>query len=151
MRREPALVERLRDIVEFVGQSGRNIPVIENGDCLGYTDARRVREMTGAHSVMIATAAERNPSCFTPEPLTDLEESLVPDYLRLARYLDNNWGLTKFCVSQFSGSNPKLGKSGRKAMKQHISQAKCFEDMAGVIDGWERGEEVFDSICRGGP
>jgi len=148
MRREPALVERLRGIVDFVARSGSNIPVIENGDCLGYDDARRVREMTGAHSVMIATAAERNPSCFSPEPLVDLEETLVPDYLRLARYLDHNWGLTKFCVSQFVGSNPKLGKSGRKAMKQHIAQAKCFEDMEGVVDGWERGRGVFESICQ---
>jgi tRNA-dihydrouridine synthase 2 len=112
---------------------------------------------------MIATAAESNPSCFLREPLVDLEETLVPDYLRMvseasglfnrvrmrmiqARYLKHNWGLTKFCVSQFTGRNPKLGKSGRKAMKQHIAQAKCFEDMEVVIDGWERGEEVFDSI-----
>jgi len=65
-----------------------------------------------------------------------------------ARYLKNNWGLTKFCVSQFSGRNPKLGKSGRKAMKQAISQAKSFEDMEVVIDGWEGGADVFGSICE---
>jgi tRNA-dihydrouridine synthase 2 len=47
MRREPALVDRLREIVEFVERSGMNIPVIENGDCLGYEDARRLRELTG--------------------------------------------------------------------------------------------------------
>jgi len=39
----------------------------------------------GAHSVMVATAAESNPSCFSPEPLEDLEETLIPDYLRLVR------------------------------------------------------------------
>jgi tRNA-dihydrouridine synthase 2 len=37
----------------------------------------------GAHSVMIATAAEANPSCFSTTPLVDLEETLVPTYLRL--------------------------------------------------------------------
>ena len=37
----------------------------------------------GAHSVMIATAAESNPSCFSPTPLVDLEKTLVPPYLRL--------------------------------------------------------------------
>jgi tRNA-dihydrouridine synthase 2 len=65
-----------------------------------------------------------------------------------ARYLKNNWGLTKFCASQFSGRNPKLGKSRRKAMKQAISQAKCYEDLDEVIDGCERGKEVFESICE---
>ncbi len=38
---------------------------------------------SGAHSVMIARAAEANPSCFSNTPLTDVEETLVPDYLRL--------------------------------------------------------------------
>jgi hypothetical protein len=37
----------------------------------------------GAHSVMIATAAESNPSCFSPRPLVDLERTLVLPYLRL--------------------------------------------------------------------
>lgn len=52
MRREPALIGRLREVVEFVERSGRNIPVIENGDCLGYQDAKRVREMTGTQVLM---------------------------------------------------------------------------------------------------
>lgn len=37
----------------------------------------------GAHSVMIATAAEANPSCFSPTPLSDVEETLMPAYMRL--------------------------------------------------------------------
>jgi tRNA-dihydrouridine synthase 2 len=40
----------------------------------------------GAHSVMIATAAESNPSCFSPTPLTDVEDTLIPAYIRLVRY-----------------------------------------------------------------
>ncbi len=37
----------------------------------------------GADSVMIARAAEANPSCFSPTPLVDVGETLMPDYLRL--------------------------------------------------------------------
>ena len=37
----------------------------------------------GASSVMIATAAESNPSCFSSTPLMDAESTLVPSYLRL--------------------------------------------------------------------
>lgn len=100
--REKALVERLREIVDFVEGLGKGIAVIENGDCVSFEDAKRIQEMTGeslspiwslemtsdvtisgAHSVMIATAAEANPSCFSPTPLSDLEETLIPAYIRL--------------------------------------------------------------------
>jgi tRNA-dihydrouridine synthase 2 len=46
--RERALVERMREIVEFVEGMGRGVAVIYNGDCLGFEDARRIRELTGA-------------------------------------------------------------------------------------------------------
>ena len=102
--REKATIERLREIVEFVERMGKGTAVIENGDCLGYEDLKRVRQVTGAfplssalysflvhvtrhlagaHSVMIATAAEANPTCFSPTPLKDLELTFVPAYIRL--------------------------------------------------------------------
>jgi tRNA-dihydrouridine synthase 2 len=39
---------------------------------------------------MIATAAESNPSVFSPTPLDNLEENLIPSYLRLVR-LPTHW------------------------------------------------------------
>jgi tRNA-dihydrouridine synthase 2 len=45
--RERALVERLREIVEFVHELGLDVAIVENGDCTGREDARRVRELTG--------------------------------------------------------------------------------------------------------
>ena len=45
--RDRALVERLREIVEFVEGMGRGVAVVENGDCTGWEDARRVRQVTG--------------------------------------------------------------------------------------------------------
>eukprot|EP00914_Ancora_sagittata_P018006 GHVO01035544.1.p1 GENE.GHVO01035544.1~~GHVO01035544.1.p1 ORF type:complete len:248 (+),score=14.26 GHVO01035544.1:3-746(+) len=68
MRRERALVARLKEIVDFVRGLGRDVAVIENGDCVGYEDARRIIALTGADSVMIATAAETNPTVFSPTP-----------------------------------------------------------------------------------
>jgi len=32
---------------------------------------------------MIATAAEANPSCFSPTPLVDVHRTLIPTYLRV--------------------------------------------------------------------
>lgn len=39
--------------------------------------------LKGAHSVMIARAAETNPTCFSSTPMIDLEKTLWPKYLRL--------------------------------------------------------------------
>ena len=47
MRREPALVDRLRDIVEYAQLHYPGIPIIENGDCTGADDADRIRALTG--------------------------------------------------------------------------------------------------------
>jgi tRNA-dihydrouridine synthase 2 len=46
--REAALIDRLREIVEFVEGLGKGIAVIENGDCTSFEDAKRIREVTSA-------------------------------------------------------------------------------------------------------
>ncbi|GLB43570.1 putative dihydrouridine synthase (Dus) [Lyophyllum shimeji] len=145
--KDRATIERLREIVEFVEGMGKGIAVIENGDCLGWNDAQRVRDVTGAHSVMIARAAEANPSCFSPTPLQDIEQTLVPSYLRLARYLDNNWGLTKFCVAQFKGQHVNVKKADATAMRQVLAQSKDFPGMDEVVGSWT-GKEEFDAIVH---
>ena len=45
--REAALIRRLKEIAEFVNGMGKGVAVVENGDCLGWEDAIRVREVTG--------------------------------------------------------------------------------------------------------
>ncbi|KAH9926510.1 uncharacterized protein B0H18DRAFT_954777 [Fomitopsis serialis] len=165
-KREPAHVDRLREIVEFVEGMGRGVAVIENGDCEGYEDAVRIREITkqsvgahakawpcggyrhsGAHSCMIATAAESNPSCFSPTPLVDLEHTLIPSYLRLSKYLGNNWGVTKFCTSQFQGTRVNASRSDLKNLRAAIQKAKDFEGMEDVI-GTGSGEAEFREIVE---
>jgi len=43
--REPALLERLKEIVDVVKEFG--IPVVANGDCWGVQDRDRICELTG--------------------------------------------------------------------------------------------------------
>ncbi|KAJ8590518.1 FMN-linked oxidoreductase [Rhizopogon salebrosus TDB-379] len=145
--RERALVERLREIVEFVHELGLDVAIVENGDCTGREGARRVRELTGADSVMIATAAESNPSCFSSTPLQDVESTLVPSYLRLCKYLDNHWSSTKFCVTQFKGTRSELSKTDIQGLKLRIAKAKMYEDVEDIVGSW-MGEEEFQQITR---
>lgn len=46
--REPALLDRLKEIVDFVNkETGGMVPVVANGDCWGVKDRDRICEMTG--------------------------------------------------------------------------------------------------------
>ncbi|KAJ3563572.1 hypothetical protein NP233_g8854 [Leucocoprinus birnbaumii] len=144
--KDRAMIERLREIVEFVEGLGKGIAVVENGDCLGWEDAKRVREVTGAHSVMIARAAEANPTCFSEKPLVDLDKTLVPSYLRLSKYLDHHWGLTKFCIAQFKGERVIVKKSDATALRQLLSKAKDFEATKEIVGEWTGKDELNEII-----
>ncbi|KAF9447040.1 tRNA-dihydrouridine synthase 2 [Macrolepiota fuliginosa MF-IS2] len=144
--REKAMVERLREIVEFVEGLGKGIAVVENGDCQGWEDAKRVRTVTGAHSVMIARAAEANPTCFSDKPLVDLDKTLVPSYFRLSKYLDNYWGLTKFCVAQFKGDRVNTKKADSTKIRQTLSQSKGYDAMTDYVGEWTGEDEMKQII-----
>ncbi|CAA7268086.1 unnamed protein product [Cyclocybe aegerita] len=147
--KDAALIERLRGIVNFVEGMGGGIAVIENGDCKGWEDAKRVQEVTGAHSVMIARGAESNPSCFSSNPLKDVERTLVPSYLRVSQYLQNHWSLTKFCVNQFKGIRVEVTKAESHELHQTLSQAKGYgymKDVMGPATGKEDFQEIVNSI-----
>ncbi|KAH7886273.1 hypothetical protein F5I97DRAFT_1808645 [Phlebopus sp. FC_14] len=145
--REPALVGRLREIVEFVESLGVGIAVVENGDCQGWEDAKQLKELTGASSIMIATAAESNPTCFATTPLRDLESTLIPSYLRLSKYLGNHWALTKFCVSQFKGPRTQISRAEAHDFKERIVRAKGFDDLTDLVGSWT-GEHDFSEIVN---
>lgn len=162
--KDRATIEHLREIVDYVKRTlGReDIAVIANGDCVDAADAiGRVKEITGADSVMIARGAESNPSCFSidPPPLRDVHETLIPAYIRLAKYLGNNWNLTKFCLSQFKGEisatqmasgnsmTKTNGKTEAKRVREHIVQARGFEDVVDLVGEWT-GKEDFMEIRK---
>ncbi|KAI6136176.1 hypothetical protein F5141DRAFT_1185231 [Pisolithus sp. B1] len=137
---------RLREIVEFVEGLGIDIPVVANGDCQGWEDAKRVKRITGASSVMIATAAEANPSCFASTPLQDIETTMIPSYLRLCKYIDNHWALTKFCISQFRSTRREVTKEEANKLKARIIKAKGFDELTDLVGSWS-GEADFAEIA----
>ncbi|OJT07991.1 tRNA-dihydrouridine(20) synthase [NAD(P)+] [Trametes pubescens] len=149
--KEKATIERLREIVQFVERMGKGVAVIENGDCLGYEDSKRVRQVTGAHSAMIATAAEQNPTCFSPTPLKDLETTFVPAYIRLGKFLNNHWSSTKFCSTQFRGIHESSSRNDLKTLREAIVRAKGYADLDAVVAPWTGAQEwaeIVDAIDR---
>jgi hypothetical protein len=120
----PALVHRLKEIVNFVRGLGRDVAVVES----------RIHVITGADSVMIATAAETNPTVFSPDPLTDLEDTIVLPYLRLVRaatrslltvYSANIWIITARRPSSVSSNSrattPPTRRCGTRSSRLRVT------------------------------
>ncbi|KAG8878779.1 hypothetical protein FRB98_005992 [Tulasnella sp. 332] len=147
---EKAQVERLTSIVKLCRELDPNLAVIQNGDCTGRDAAKNVRALTGCDSVMIATAAESNLSCFREGPMADAASELIPSYARLAYFLNNGWGNSKHCLSQLK-SPPSVApagasKSAKRQFREVLSKAKTYDGISEHIGGIDGGEEVLESV-----
>ncbi|WVQ66042.1 uncharacterized protein L199_004220 [Kwoniella botswanensis] len=147
---ERALWERLADIVALGKQRG--LPVICNGDGDGWANWEKIRTETNADSVMLARAAERNPSVFLPTgPVCNMTE-VVPKLLAIAKHTNNPWGNTKFLLTQFKASPPpisNMSKQERKQAAEIVSKSKTVEQVAeGLKIPIDDVKEVFDVIVK---
>ena len=104
----------------------------------------------GANSVMLARAAERNPSIFCPSgPKCNVTE-VIPRLLNIAEYFDHSWGNVKFLLSQFKPSAAPvslLTKQQKKAAQEAVMRSKSIREVAESLDvRLGRGEEVLREI-----
>lgn len=142
---ERALLERLKGVVECVrsmkDDSGNplDVAVLANGDAEGWSDALKIREITGADGVMVATKAEENPSCFS-EKMAGVEE-LVIRYLKIAKYLSNGFGNTKHCISAFKSAPGLVNqKATLKTLRNEIARAKDYPALQPLVrEGYNLG------------
>jgi len=113
---------------------------------------------------MIARSAESNPTCFSTTPLVDLDKTLVPAYLRLvsffplildtmfnqlllqSKYFNHNWGLTKFCITQFKGERVAVKKHEATNLRQMLSKAKEFDAVKDIVGEWTGEDEMREII-----
>jgi tRNA-dihydrouridine synthase 2 len=93
---EPVKRQQLKMIVDVCHEHG--VACLINGDVTGRDEGMQLAQQYGADGAMIATAAERNSSCFrTAEQggMADWRE-LVEHYLRFAMEVHNKFGNTKY-------------------------------------------------------
>ncbi|GAC97492.1 potential tRNA dihydrouridine synthase [Pseudozyma hubeiensis SY62] len=159
--REPALLHRLREIVDHVNsiaeKMGRAIPVVCNGDVWDAATAPKIKELTGVTSTMIARGAEANPSCFREEGNVSIPQVIAPKWVKYSIALKNPIGNTKYCMSQLAfkpaeaGNVNGLSKRQLAALRMGISQAKTHEELANVfgIDVEQvRSQSVAEDILK---
>ncbi|CAH9141891.1 unnamed protein product [Cuscuta epithymum] len=92
--RDPAKWSEISDIVSAI-----SIPVIANGDVFEYDDFQRIKDATGASSVMVARGAMWNASLFSPNgkvPWDDVKR----EYVRKSILWDNDIKSTKHTLKE---------------------------------------------------
>ena len=104
----------------------------------------------GADSVMLARAAERNPSIFLPAgPRCNLTE-IVPKFLNICEYIDNPWGNTKFLLAQFRASAAPIStltKQQKKDAAEAVTRSKSLPEVAEKLNiTLGGGKEILDEI-----
>ncbi|RMZ66842.1 hypothetical protein GMOD_00002215 [Pyrenophora seminiperda CCB06] len=142
--RERAIRHQLKMIGQICREAG--VACVMNGDVTSRTEALKLMEEFGVDGAMIATEAEKNPSCFRPDAEGGPHEwrsqwkTVVTEYMRFALQVENRWGNTKYLLSQMI--------PGKEKAYALMNKSKCYSDVIkalgldGVDDLLEKANTV---------
>ena len=124
--RERAIRQQLKMIATLCREAG--VACVMNGDVESREEAEALMKEYGVDGAMIATAAEKNPSCFRTKGqggLLDWRE-VVDEYIRTALEVQNKWGNTKYLLGQMI--------PGRQSVHRLVAQSKSYAEMVKVLE-----------------
>lgn len=131
------VADRPRDPAQWdvIGQavSALSIPVIANGDVFDYADFQRIKDATGASSVMVARGALWNASIFRPEGKLPWED-VKREYLHKCFLWDNSPKCTKQTLKEMIIHHSFVELPEGKA----VNKCRTLADLADVY-----GEQNF--------
>ncbi|KAH7170605.1 hypothetical protein EDB81DRAFT_876632 [Dactylonectria macrodidyma] len=116
--REAALRGQLRMITEVCHEHG--VACLMNGDVESRDQGVQLAEEFGADGAMIATSAEKNPSCFRSKADGGLApwREIVDEYVKASLDVENRFGNTKYLLAQLV--------PGKEKLYQPINQSKSY-------------------------
>lgn len=123
--RERAIRAQLKMVGEVCREAG--VACVMNGDVTSRTEALKLMEEFGVDGAMIATEAEKNPSCFRPDAEGGPHEwrsqwkTVVTEYMRFALQVENRWGNTKYLLGQMI--------PGKEKTYKEMNASKCYQDV----------------------
>lgn len=129
--RDPAKWSEIADVVTAL-----SIPVIANGDVFEYGDIQRLRNATGASSVMVARGALWNASIFSPKGKLHWED-VKREYIRKSILWDNDVKSTKHTLKEMIIRHSCLELSEGKA----VIKSETLADLAQLY-----GEENYYGV-----
>lgn len=97
--RERAIRDQLRMIADICRENG--VACLMNGDVENRDQAEHLIKEFGVDGAMIATAAEKNSSCFRSQINGGLApwREVVEEYIKVAIEVENRWGNTKYLLN----------------------------------------------------
>jgi len=137
--RERAIRDQLRMIGDICREAG--VACVMNGDITSRAEALQLMEEFNVDGAMIATEAEKNPSCFRPDAEGGPHEwrsqwkTVVTEYLRLALMVENRWGNTKYLLGQMI--------PGKEKAYAAMNQSKCYRDVVTAL-GLQQVDDLMD-------
>lgn len=123
--RERAIRGQLKMVGEVCREAG--VACLMNGDVTSRTEALQLVQEYNVDGAMIATEAEKNPSCFRPEAEGGPHEwrsqwkKVVTEYMRFALQVENRWGNTKYLLGQMI--------PGKEKCYADMNRSKCYQDV----------------------
>ena len=144
--------ENHADVIREVVKHCTRIPVIANGGCGNSRSSwRNTHEgvmafwkETGASSVMVARAAEWNPSVFSSESRLPVKE-VVEKYVDLAVHFDYPFVTVKYCLQQLMGSEQD-SELGRRFLSSSTMRDLCA--VFGRLRDWEERQAYIRERSR---
>uniref|UniRef100_A0A060T1D9 ARAD1C23958p n=1 Tax=Blastobotrys adeninivorans TaxID=409370 RepID=A0A060T1D9_BLAAD len=122
--REPALRFALKSIVDLCHEAG--VTCYVNGDVNQGNELDELRKIYGVDGVMLARAAEANPSVFRPDgPLP--WPIVAQEYAQLAKQYDNHHVNTKYCLSRMI--------PGKHEVYQSVARSKSTDAIIEALSG----------------
>lgn len=127
--REAAIRGQLRMIADVCREAG--VACLMNGDVETRDQALKLMEEYNVDGAMIATAAEKNPSCFRAEADGGMASwsEVVEYYVKTAMETENKFGNTKYLLGAMV--------PGKQQLSQPITQCKSYEQICERL-GFER-------------
>ncbi|KAH0499431.1 hypothetical protein TgHK011_006629 [Trichoderma gracile] len=140
--RERAIRGQLRMIADICREAG--VACLMNGDVESKDEGLRLAKEFGADGAMIATAAEKNPSCFRTEAEGGLApwEEVVKEYVKTAMDVENRFGNTKYLLAQMV--------PGKAGLHQPLTQSKTYTDVCRMLGYEEFMEQAREADVRRG-
>ena len=137
--RERAIRDQLRMIAGICREAG--VACLMNGDVTSRTQALQLMEEYGVDGAMIATEAEKNPSCFRadaeggPVEWRKNWKVVVAEYMKMSLMVQNRWGNTKYLLGQMIPGKDKCYAA--------MNNSRCYRDCVKAL-GLEEVEGLME-------
>lgn len=130
--REAAIRDQLSMVARICHEAG--VACLMNGDVVSRHAGLALAAEYGADGAMIATAAEKNPSCFRPAASDAPEDGtpllpwhdVVTQYVATAMAVDNKFGNTKYLLTQMI--------PGKESAYRRVTPCKSYQQLCHALE-----------------